>query len=158
MAALTWTWVNLGNRRKLFSSGRFLIRLYPVSALCKSVSSWNLLIFLLNYNWRAVLYQFQIYKIVIWYFYTVWNRHGRSSYHLSPYQVMTVLWVIFPVLCIIKWWFLTKFGQTLVVSLWACFLIPASSLTLAGCPVIQFSSDTNSLALVQSPRLKDPVP
>ena len=34
---------------------------------------------------------------MIWYFYTLWNDHHKeTSYHLSPYKVVTILSAIFP--------------------------------------------------------------
>ena len=54
---------------------------------------------LLKYNWHTMLYYFQMYKIVIWQFYTLLTAHqGKCSYHLSPHNRIAILLTIFPML------------------------------------------------------------
>ena len=46
-----------------------------------------------------------MYDITIWYFYILRNdHHDKSSYHLSPYKVMTILLTIFSMLYISSLW------------------------------------------------------
>ena len=45
-----------------------------------------------------------MHNIVIWYFYTLQNNRHKSSYHLSPYKVITMSLIIFPVLYILSPW------------------------------------------------------
>ena len=51
--------------------------------------------------------QLQVYYTVIWHLYTLWNDHCRkSSNHLSPYQVIAILLIIFFLLYTISLWFI----------------------------------------------------
>ena len=44
------------------------------------------------YNWHTILYQFQLYHLVNWYFYTLWNdHHDKSSYQLSSYSYYNII-------------------------------------------------------------------
>ena len=55
-------------------------------------------LFLLKNNWHTMLFWFQVYSIVIWYLYTLWNgSHNKSHYHQPPYKVVTIYW-LFPML------------------------------------------------------------
>lgn len=52
----------------------------------------SLFLFKLKYNWHKIPYQFQVYIIVIQYWYTFWNgHHDTAGYHLSPWEVMTII-------------------------------------------------------------------
>ena len=51
---------------------------------------------LLRYNWHIKLYWFQVYNIMIWYLYPLWNdHHNKSIYHLSPYIVTNYFFLFF---------------------------------------------------------------
>ena len=71
----------------------------------KSVYSFTITItsnsfLLLKYSWCTILYYFQVYNIVVQHLNTLWNdHHNKSSSHLSPYKVITVLLTLY---CIIQ--------------------------------------------------------
>ena len=51
------------------------------------------------------LCQFQVYNIVIWYFYTLWIGYlAKSSYHVLPYTVL-VSCIIGYILCAVTYLF-----------------------------------------------------
>ena len=46
----------------------------------------SFILILWEYSWGTILYQFQLYYIVIWHFHTSWNgHHGKSSKHIPLY-------------------------------------------------------------------------
>ena len=66
---------------------------------------------ILFFNWSITNLQlyvsFRCKNIVVWYFYTLWNDHlDKSSYHLSPYKVTTILLIRFYMLYITFLWFI----------------------------------------------------
>ena len=56
-------------------------------------------------TYNIILY-YHLHSIVIWYFYTLWDDHHKSSYHLSPCKVMTILLTIFLMLYSSLLWFI----------------------------------------------------
>ena len=53
----------------------------------------------------------------------LWNdHHGKSSYHLSPYKVITMLLTLFPMLYIISSWLSYFIAESLYILLLQLFL------------------------------------
>lgn len=79
---------------------------------------WKAFSFLLKYNPHTISYYFQVYIVVIWYIYMFWNdHHDKSIYHLSPYKIITVLWVyslyytLYSVIYLLYSWKFIPFNQ-----------------------------------------------
>ena len=94
---------------------------------------WLLFLFLLKYSWHTILHLFQVYNIVIWYFYISQNdHHDKSSYYLSPYKFIMILLTISPMLYISSLWliYFVTGSVYLLISL-TCFTPPSLPSPLA---------------------------
>ena len=60
---------------------------------------------IIDLQYYIILY-YHLHSMVIWYFYTLWDDHHKSSYHLSPCKLITVLLTIFPMLYRSLLWFI----------------------------------------------------
>ena len=85
----------------------------------------------LKYSCCTILLVFQVYYIMIWYLHTLWSvHHDKSSSHLSPCKVITVILTTFLMLCIITVYLCDVYYITGCVDLlisFSCFLSPTQS-------------------------------
>ena len=71
--------------------------------------SWDILtcfIFLFYYwSWHTIFYSFQVCNLPIWQFCTLLSsHHAKYSPHLSPYNIITTLLTIFPMMYFSSLW------------------------------------------------------
>ena len=92
-------------------------------------------------NWPTILCQFQAYNLV--FSISIHDYQNKSSYHLSPYRISTVLLTIFPMLYISSLW-LTYF-VTGSLSILINFFFKLYNIVLV--IVLGFSRETIYMAL-----------
>ena len=69
---------------------------------------------------------------MIQHLYTLWNdHHNKSSYHLSPYKVIIILSVVFPILHPCDFVYFETRSLYFLIPLTICFTHPPISSTLA---------------------------
>ena len=71
-----------------------------------------------------------LYNIVVQYFYILQNdHHNKSSYHLSPYKMITVSLTIFPMFYVISLWIIYSITGSLYLFITlSCFTQPPHTL------------------------------
>ena len=94
-----------------------------------------------KYNWHTVSFWFQVYITAIWYLYTFLNgHHGKLSYRLSLYKVITIFLTIVPMLYITSPWliyFITGILNFLIPFI--CFVCLPNPFLLANVSLLSVS-------------------
>ena len=85
---------------------KFILMMLMVIKFLWLITVFRLSHFLkLKYSWCTILCYFQMYNIMICQSNTLWNNHhSKSSNHLSPYKIITILLTIFLMLYITSPW------------------------------------------------------
>ena len=85
---------------------RILLFLFPAESVAPSSEvPQHFTHILFNGSMVDMLYQFQVYNIVIWQLHTIQNaQHSKCSYDPSPYNIITILLTVFPMLYFSSLW------------------------------------------------------
>ena len=103
--SLLWSPAQSCARCLLLWPQHLVLQLLSGVVLGNALGFFKLFFSLLKCSWRSTLCQFQVYYMVIWHLHTLWNdHHNKSSKHLSPYEVITLVLTAFLMLYITSPW------------------------------------------------------